>query len=72
MATKSSDTVNSLQQAEPTPYVYRGTTTALGDRNGQSVRLLWQRNGTAFIEFEDGLRSHVPRYVIRRKKRGET
>jgi hypothetical protein len=60
-------TVNSLPP-EPTPYVFRGRTTGLYDRQGQPCRVIALSGNTAYIEFSDGFRSYVPRYVIRRKR----
>lgn len=60
--------VNSLH-SEPTPYVFRGATTALAERKGQLCRIVkrWHSN-TLLIEFEDGQRSVVPAYVVRRQR----
>jgi hypothetical protein len=40
----------------------------LGERKGQPCRILWQKGSSTYIEFEDGLKALVPRYVLRRKR----
>lgn len=60
-----SATLNALPP-EPTPYEFRGI--FLGDRRGQTCRIIAVNGHTAYIEFEDGFKAHVPRYLMRRKK----
>lgn len=67
MKKRSSDTVNSLHP-EPTPYVFCGSTTALADRKSQPCRIHKWFGNTVIIEFVDGFRAVVPRYVVRRKR----
>lgn len=63
-----SATVNSLG-SEPTPYVFRGSTSSLRDRKGQPIRVT-KYIGLHYceVEFEDGFKSVVPRHVVRRKR----
>jgi hypothetical protein len=50
----------------PFPYIFRGHSH--GDRKGQRCKVISDpRRNTVQIEFEDGFKALVTRYVLRRK-----